>query len=407
MPGPARGTDSRGFTAYPPRFERTEAVSAVSRTVSRTVRSGGGRRALRTFVALAALLALPLSLTACGYGSKAPKNRGGPPPVGGRKIDGLGKVKLGYFANVTHATPLVGLRDGGEIPRELHGTRVSTQVFNAGPAAVEALNAKALDMAWVGPSPAVNGYLKSGGRNLRIVAGATSGGAQLVVDPHKVHSLDDLKGKQIATPQLGNTQDVALLNYLKDKGFKEDPRTGRGDVNVLRQDNKEIPATFQQGGIDAAWVPQPTAAQLTDKGGRTLLNEKKLWKDGRFVTTNLVVRQDFLKKHPKAVEAVIRGSVRANSRIHDHPGEAKKEINTALERDAGKPLPPHVLDTAVKDIAITDDPLAATLKKQAQHGVRTGLLKKADLKGIYDLSILNQVLEDEGRPAVGDAGLGG
>ena len=361
------------------------------------------RRMLR---ALAVLVVLPLLATACGYGSKAPKGKGGPAAAGGKKVDGLDEVKVGYFGNVTHATPLVGLRDGGEIPRELGGTKAATQVFNAGPAAIEALNAKAVDMAWVGPSPSVNGYTKSGGKNLRIVAGATSGGASLVVNPKKVTSLGDLKGKRIATPQLGNTQDVALLDYLAGKGLRVSPDTGKGDVSVLRQDNKEIPTTFQQGGIDGAWVPEPTASSIVSRGGKVLLNEKKLWKHGEFVTTNLVVRQDFLKDHPKAVEAVVRGSVRANAWIHKHPEEAKKHINTALERDSGRPLPKDVLDRSFKDIEVTDDPLAATLAKEAEHGVEAGLMKKADLRGIYDLSILNRVLEDEDRPAVDDAGLG-
>lgn len=364
------------------------------------------RRSHRALAALAALTALPLLLTACGYGSKAPEDTGGPAAVGGEKIDGLDEVRLGYFGNVTHATPLAGLRNGGEIPEELGGTKAATQVFNAGPAAIEALNARAVDMTWVGPSPAVNGYTKSGGKNLKIVAGATSGGASLVVDPDKVGSVDDLGGKRIATPQLGNTQDVALLDYLAGKGHEVDPETGKGDVSVLRQDNKEIPTTFQQGGLDGAWVPEPTASSLVAKGGKVLLNEKKLWKDGEFVTTNLVVRQDFLKEHPDVVEAVVRGSVRANAWIGEHPEEAKKHINTALERDSGKRLPRPVLDSAFKDIEITDDPLASTLKLQAAHAVEAGLLEKAELKGVYDLSILNRVLKGEGEPAVEDAGLG-
>jgi NitT/TauT family transport system substrate-binding protein len=361
---------------------------------------------LRTLAVLASLITLPLALTACGYGSKAAEAEGGPAAAGGKKVDGLDEVKVGYFGNVTHATPLVGLRQGGEITKELGGTKVSTQVFNAGPAAIEALNAKAVDFTWVGPSPSINGFTKSGGKNLKIIAGATSGGASLVVDPDKITSPKDLKGKRIATPQLGNTQDVALLNYLSEKGHKVDPDTGKGDVSVLRQDNKEIPTTFAQGGIDGAWVPEPTASNLVAKGGKVLLNEKRLWKDGQFVTTNLVVRQDFLKKHPDVVEAVVRGSVRTNAWIDDHPGEAEKHINKALERDAGKPLPQPVLDSAFKDIEVTDDPLAATLKVQAAHGVKAGLLKKADLKGIYDLTVLNRVLKSEGEHAVDDAGLG-
>lgn len=357
--------------------------------------------------ALTALVALPALLLAagCGYGSKAVDNDG-PKTVGGKKVDGLDEVKLGYFPNVTHATPLVGLRSGGQIPRELGGTKVRTQVFNAGPSAIEALNAKAVDMTWVGPSPSINGYVQSGGKNLRIVGGATSGGASLVVNPRKIRSLSDLRGKKIATPQLGNTQDVALLHYLKSKGIEVSPETGKGDTSVLRQDNKEIPTTFRQGGIDGAWVPEPTAAKLVDAGARTLLDEKKLWKGGKFVTTNLVVRQDFLKEHPAVVEAVLRGSVKTNAWIRSHPGAAKKHINAALSRDAGKPLPDAVLDAAFRQIEVTDDPLAATLRGQAGHAVSAGLLKKPDLKGIYDLAPLNRVLRSEGRPTVSDAGLG-
>ncbi|MGI5348193.1 ABC transporter substrate-binding protein [Streptomyces sp. CA-250714] len=361
----------------------------------------------RSRTVLGSLVFVPLLLAAagCGYGSKAVES-GDPKAAGGKKVDGLDEVKVGYFPNVTHATPLVGLRSGGQIPQELGGTKVRTQVFNAGPSAIEALNAKAVDMTWVGPSPAINGYLKSGGKNLRIVAGATSGGASLVVNPKKVKSLDDLKGKRIATPQLGNTQDVALLHYLKGKGLKVAPETGKGATSVLRQDNKEIPTTFQQGGIDGAWVPEPTASNLAGKGGKVLLNEKKLWKDGKFVTTNLVVRQDFLKKHPDAVEAVLRGSVKTNAWIRSHPGQAKQHINEALQRDAGKPLPQKVLNAAFAQIEVTDDPLASTLRKQADHAASVGLLKKPRLAGIYDLTPLNRVLKSEGRPAVSDAGLG-
>ncbi|XTP11243.1 ABC transporter substrate-binding protein [Streptomyces albus subsp. chlorinus] len=341
----------------------------------------------------------------CGYGSKA-VGSGDPKPAGGKKIDGLDEVRVGYFPNVTHATPLVGLRSGGQIPKELGGTKVKTQVFNAGPSAIEALNAKAVDLTWVGPSPSVNGYVQSGGKNLRIVAGATSGGASLVVNPEKISSPGDLKGKKIATPQLGNTQDVALLHYLRSKGIAVDPETGKGATSVLRQDNKEIPTTFRQGGIDGAWVPEPTASKLVDEGGKVLLDEKKLWKGGRFVTTNLVVRQDFLDKHPDVVEAVVRGSVKTNAWIRAHPGAAKKHINEALRRDAGKPLPGKVLDAAFGEIDVTDDPLAASLKRQADHAVSAGLLKKPRLEGIYDLAPLNRVLRSEGRPAVSDAGLG-
>ncbi|MFD7923080.1 aliphatic sulfonate ABC transporter substrate-binding protein [Streptomyces sp. NPDC059740] len=357
---------------------------------------------------LAAVLAVPLlagALGACGYGSQAKKQERPKVAARGARTDGLSAVRIGYFANVTHATPLVGQYEG-LFQKELGGTKVKPYVFNAGPSEIEALNAGTIDIGWLGPSPAVNGYTQAGGRNLRIIGGSASGGVSLVVDPKKIHSLKDLKGKRIATPQLGNTQDVALLNYLSEKGWKVDAQTGKGEVSVLRQDNKEIPATFQQGGVDGAWVPEPTASKLVAEGGKRLLNEKDLWKDGRFVITNIVVRQQFLKEHPKVVEAVLRGSVATNAFIRSHPDQAKKALNSQLQQDGGSALPQNVLDPAFAAVDVSDDPYAATLREEAQHAVKAGLLKKPKLSGIYDLTLLNRVLRSEGRPTVDDAGLG-
>ncbi|MBT2508750.1 aliphatic sulfonate ABC transporter substrate-binding protein [Streptomyces sp. ISL-98] len=357
---------------------------------------------------LAAAAALPLligALGACGYGSKAEKDDKVAPAAKGEKIGGVDEVRIGYFPNVTHATALVGLQKG-LFQKELGGTQVKSQPFNAGPSAIEALNADAVDISWIGPSPAINGFTKSKGQNLKIISGSASGGVSLVVDPKKIKSLDDLKGKRIATPQLGNTQDVALLNYLSEKGLKVDANTGKGDVTVIRQDNKEIPASFESGALDGAWVPEPTASKLVAGGGKVLLDEKKLWKDGKFVITNVIVSQKFLKEHPDVVEAVLRGSVKSNEWIKANPDEAKAAINAKLKADSGKELPAEVLDPAFKNVEITNDPLASTLRDEAGHAVKAGLLKDPLLDGIYDLTLLNKVLKAEKQPAVVDAGLG-
>ncbi|MFJ6694769.1 aliphatic sulfonate ABC transporter substrate-binding protein [Streptomyces sp. NPDC091272] len=359
----------------------------------------------RSLAAAAALPLLIAALGACGYGSEAKSEDKPVPAAKGEKIGGLDEVKIGYFANVTHATALAGLQEG-LFQKELGGTRIKSQVFNAGPSEIEALNAKAIDIGWIGPSPSINGYTKSKGQNLRIIGGSASGGVSLVVKADKIKSLDDLKGKRIATPQLGNTQDVALLNYLSEKGHKVDAATGKGDVTVVRQDNKEIPNSFKAGAIDGAWVPEPTAARLVEAGGKVLLDEKKLWKDDKFVITNIIVRQDFLKEHPDVVEAVLRGSVRSNAWIKANPDKAKASINAKLKTDSGKELPASVLDQAFKNVDVLDDPLAATLRDEAQHAVKAGLLKDPLLEGIYDLRPLNKVLKAAGQPAVDDAGLG-
>jgi NitT/TauT family transport system substrate-binding protein len=363
------------------------------------------RRRTRLLAAAAALPLLVAGLASCGYGSKAAASDSSSPTAGatGKKLS-ADSVSIGYFANVTHATALVGLQQG-LFQKALGATTIKTQVFNAGPSEIEALNAGAVDIAWIGPSPAINGFTKSHGQDLKIISGATSGGAALVVDPKKIKSVADLKGKTIASPQLGNTQDVALLDFLAGHGFKENAQTGKGDVTVDRVDNSTVLTAFKQGQVDGAWVPEPTASLLVAEGGKQLLNEKSLWPAGKFVTTNVVVSQTFLKAHPDVVAAVLRGSVATNAWITANPAQAKQAINAQLQKLSGKPLPAKVLDAAFAGIQVGDDPLAATLQDEAQHAVEAGLLQKPDLTDIYDLAPLNAVLKSEGKPAVSDAGL--
>ncbi|MFG2577656.1 aliphatic sulfonate ABC transporter substrate-binding protein [Streptomyces sp. NPDC048481] len=356
--------------------------------------------------ALAALAAVPLLLLAgCGYGSRATDESAAKIDPQARKTDGLDSVMIGYFGNVTHATALVGNRKGF-FQKELGATEVKYAVFNAGPSEIEALNSGSVDIGWIGPSPAINGYAKSGGKSLRIVGGSASGGVRLVVNPDRITSVRDVEGKKIATPQLGNTQDVAFLHWAARQGWKISPMTGKGDVTLVRSDNKVTPDAFRAGSIDGAWVPEPTASKLVAEGGRVLLDEASLWPHGRFATTNIVVSQRFLKAHPKAVEAVLRASVETNRWIGAHPEQARAAANEQIGRDTGKALPADVMARAWKSLQVTDDPLAATLAAQADHAVRAGLLERPDLRGIYDLTPLNKVLAAEGEATVDDAGLG-
>lgn len=356
---------------------------------------------------LAVLTALPLlTLAACGYGSNAKDDPAGQKiAAGARKTDGLDSVKIGYFGNITHATALVGVQKGF-FQKALGATRAKYQVFNAGPSEIEALNSGSLDIGWIGPSPAINGYTRSAGKNLRIIGGSASGGVKLVVNPAKIKSLKDVRGKKIATPQLGNTQDVAFLNWIAEQGWKVDAQSGKGDVSVVRTDNKVTPDAYRSGSIDGAWVPEPTASKLVAEGAKVLLDESTLWPDQKFVITNVIVSQKFLEAHPKAVEAVLKASVETNRWINTHPDQAKAAANAQLAADSGKALPADVLDPAWKSIRITDDPLAATLNTEAAHAVKAGLLQQPRLDGIYDLSLLNKVLKAQGRPTVSDAGLG-
>ncbi|MFJ3668977.1 aliphatic sulfonate ABC transporter substrate-binding protein [Streptomyces sp. NPDC090106] len=355
---------------------------------------------------LAVIAALPLlTLAACGYGSDAKDDDSAKVAAGAQKIDGLDSVKIGYFGNLTHGTALVA-NQKGFFQKELGATKASYATFNAGPSEIEALNSKSIDIGWIGPSPAINGYTKSDGKNLKIIGGSASGGVKLVVNPDKIKSLKDVKGKKIATPQLGNTQDVALLNWIAEQGWKVDAQSGKGDVTVVRTDNKITPDAYKAGSIDGAWVPEPTASKLVAEGGKVLLDESTLWPDKQFVITNIIVRQDFLKEHPKAVEAVLKASVEANKWINANPDEAKAAANKQLGIDSGKELPADVLDPAWTSIQFTNDPLAATLDTEAAHAVKAGLLEQPNLKDIYDLTVLNKVLKAAGESTVSAAGLG-
>ncbi|GGZ63447.1 lipoprotein [Streptomyces plicatus] len=362
-------------------------------------------RPLTTLRTIAVVAALPLLLSACGYGSDAADDDKRTEVAAGAEKLSADEVKIGYFPNLTHATALVGVQEG-LLQKELGGTRIKPSTFNAGPSEIEALNAGSIDIGWIGPSPAINGYTKSDGKNLRIISGSASGGVKLVVNPDRIKSLDDVKGKKIATPQLGNTQDVAFLNWIAEKGWKVDAQSGKGDVSVVRTDNKITPDAYKSGSIDGAWVPEPTASKLVAEGAEPLLDEADLWPGKKFVITNIIVRQEFLKEHPDVVEAVLRGSVRTNEWINANPDKAKASANAALKAEAGKALPAEIIDPAWKSITFLDDPLASTLDSQAEHAVKAGLLEKPDLEGIYDLAPLNKVLEAEGKDRVDDAGLG-
>ena len=284
---------------------------------------------------------------------------------------------------------------------ELGDTTLTTQTFNAGPAAVEALFGGALDATYIGPNPAINAFIRSNGDAVRIIAGATSGGASLVVRPG-ISDIAQLRGKRIATPQTGGTQDIALRHLLSENGFEVD-RAGAGDVTVLAQENPVTLAAFQAGEVDGAWVPEPWASRLVlEGGGSVLVDERDLWPGGDFVTTHLIVRTEYLRDHPETVRRLVAASVESNRQIDADPARAKQVVNDALDKLTGKPLAPEVLDRAFAGIRSTDDPIASSLATSAEHAFGTGLVKRADLRGIYDLRLLREVLG----ALVDDAGLG-
>jgi len=348
-------------------------------------------RTIRALAVAAAALVAVGSLTACGGGDDDKASASGEAKT----------IRLGYFPNITHAPALVGMNKNF-FQTALGSTKLEPKTFNAGPAAIEALFSGAIDATYIGPNPAINGWATSKGTALKIIAGSTSGGAGLVVKPG-INSVADLKGKKIATPQLGNTQDVALRAYLKKNGLNADQQGG-GDVSILPQDNATAVQAFAQGAIDGAWVPEPNLSKMIiESKGKLLVNEKDLWPNGQFVTTHLIVTQKFLKDYPETVKKLLQGHIQSVKYIETNNADAQKAANAQLAALSGKPLKDDILAAAFKNLSFTDDPIASSLYASAQHAQDVGLLKPVDLKGIYDLGPLNELLKADGQPAVSDA----
>src|SRR6266566_2903985 len=316
-----------------------------------------GATPMRTFVAALAVMLLGM---ACGSSSPG-------------SDDGPLTIRLGYFPNLTHAPALVGLQNG-LLAHQL-GDGVSIEQHT------------------------VNAFVQSHGQAIRVVSGATSGGALLVVRPD-ITGPSQLRGKKIADPQLGGTQDVALRWYLKSQGFKTDT-LGGGDVSVVPQDNSLTLNAFKARQIDGAWLPEPWASRLVlEGGGRVLADERDLWPDGKFVTTDLIVATQFLRDHPKRIKALLEGLYATVTFLNANAAQAQSIANSAVASITGKKLADGVVSAAWPHMAFTLDPLAATLQTSADHAHSLGLLRDPNLNGLYDLALLNDVLAEHNEPAV-------
>ncbi|HUJ08480.1 MAG TPA: ABC transporter substrate-binding protein [Verrucomicrobiae bacterium] len=330
------------------------------------------------------------------------------PVVAAEKAASTTVIRVGHFPNVTHAQGVIahGLSraEKGWFEERL-GPDVEVQwfVYNAGPSAMEAIFARSVDLTYVGPNPAINAYLKSQGEEIRIVAGACSGGAALVVQPDgRIKTDADFKGKRIGTPQLGNTQDVACRAWLRSKGLRI-TMTG-GDAFVIPTANPDQLTLFQKGDLDAVWTVEPWVSRLVlQANGKVYFDESSLWKQtgGKYVTTHLVSSVKFLKDRPDLLKKWIAAQVELTKWINDHPDEAKRIFNEEIKAETTRALPQATLDSAWKRLEITYDPVSASLLKSAEDASRIGFLNEnPDLSRIYDLRLLNEVLKEKGLPEV-------
>jgi NitT/TauT family transport system substrate-binding protein len=350
---------------------------------------------LRMRTGLVAGLLAAVALAGCGSDSSK-DSQGGAVDKAAEKVT----LRLGYFPNITHASALVGVEKGIFAEKLGSNVTLATSAFNAGPAAVEAIFNGAIDATYIGPNPAINAFAKSNGEAIRVISGATSGGAYLVVNP-SINKPADLKGKKIATPQLGNTQDVALRSWLKANKLSADTQGG-GDVSIVPQENGQTLEAFKSGLISGAWVPEPWATRLLQEAkAKVLLDEKTLWPGGQYVTTHLMVRTGFLKDHPDVVKRLLEGQVAATDFVNASPAEAKTLVNQGIQKLTGKGIAQAVIDAAWPNMTFTNDPVAASLRKGAADAISVGLLDaKTKLDGIYDLTLLNEVLKAAGKPEV-------
>lgn len=350
---------------------------------------------VRRFLFLILAASLALTAMACGSDSTSSSADGGTP--GAQQVT----VRLGYFPNFTHAQAIVGLARNTFQEKLGPNVKVETKTFNAGPDEITALFAGEIDIGYIGPSPALNGYVKSKGNDVRIIAGAVSGGAELIVrEGAGINSAADFANKRVASPQIGNTQDVALRTWLKANGLAA--REQGGNVTVVPTQNADTLTLFQQGGLDAAWVPEPWGTRLINEaGGKLFLDERSLWPNGEFPTTVVIARTDFLEKNKEVVLNFLRGHIETTQWIAANPEEAKKLVNDGLQQLTGKALSQKTIDGAWQLISVTNDPVASSVTTSASNAAALGFLnEKPNLDKLFSLDLVNQALVEKNLPQV-------
>ncbi|GAA1863752.1 ABC transporter substrate-binding protein [Pseudonocardia ailaonensis] len=352
---------------------------------------------LRSRAAVLAVLAATALLAACSRASEAPAT-----DAPAANASPAAELRLGYFPNITHAPAIIGVAQNTFAQELGTGTKLTTQTFNAGPDEVNALLGGSLDAGFIGSSPAINAFAKSNGA-IRLISGSTSAGAQLVTSPD-ITSPEQLKGKTIATPQLGNTQDVSLKKWLKQNNLEIG--TGPDKVTVQNIDNSKTLDLFKQGQVAGGWLPEPWSSRLVDAGAKVLVDEKSLWANGKFPTTVLIVRTDFLAQHPQTVEALLRATQKSVDFATTNTDQAKKITNDSIKQLTGSSLSQPVLDRAFTELSFDTDPLASTFPQLSKDSVTAGATQtETKLTGFLDVAALNKVRQADGKTPVDAAGL--
>ncbi|WNG43330.1 ABC transporter substrate-binding protein [Archangium minus] len=297
-------------------------------------------------------------------------------------------LRVGFFPNITHAQALVG-NGTGAFQQAVPG--IELKMFNAGPAAMEALSSGSLDASYVGTGPAINTFLKAG-RELRIIAAVVDGGAVLVTKTAR--SPAELKGKTLGTPQLGNTQDIALRHWLGQQGLK----VGQ-DVTVTPLSNPDILGLFLNGKIEGAWVPEPWGARMVaEGGGHILVDERDLWPQRRFHTTVLVTTAKTLKERPEQLKKLLRAHVELTRQWQQQPDAFLSRVNEAFGKVTGHPISEPILKDSFSRLEPALEVMPEQLQQAAQHAQQLGFISSSDLSGMVDTSLLKEVMGQDAGP---------
>jgi len=306
------------------------------------------------------------------------------------------KIRVAYFPNINHAVPIIGMEKGTFQNQLGNNTVIEPILFDAGPQVIESIFAGSIDIAYVGPGPAINGFLKSEDHNVKILSGAASGGASFIVHPNsKIESVADFEGKRIAAPQIGNTQDISLRNYLSENGLK--PAEKGGSVIVLNISNPDIYTLFAKGDIDAAWVPEPTATILVQQlDGKRLFNEEELWPDNRFASVLLIAREEYVKQNPDVINKWLEAHRQTVNWINSNPEQTRIIFIQFMKKETGKSLPDKLVDESLSNLEITSDPIVSSIHIFAKRADSLGYLGRHgyNLDGIFfDINSNSQLQE--------------
>ena len=301
------------------------------------------------------------------------------------------KIRVAFFPSIGHIIPIVGLEEKIFEKGIGEEKQIETKLFDSGPQVIESIFSGSIDVAYVGPGPIINGFLKSDGKDIKILSGAASGGASFIIQPNSgLESLENFDGKRIASPQISNSQDVSLRHYLESHGFKSVEKGGT--VFVLNISNPDIYTLFAKGDIDGAWVPEPWATILVQElDGIRLFNEEKLWPNEEFASVLLIVRTEYLENNPETIQKWVESHEKTVTWINSNPDKSKSLFSSFLIDYMGKSLPTKIIDESFSNITITSDPIKNSVIIFAERADSLGYLGRDgyNLDGIFYNAVLN------------------